>query len=155
MRALECLAALAISLVLAGCKGSETLDREDPSQNPAAPVAATPPATGASATAAPATVATPRLPGQPAVPGATAPVPASPDAGLPSDAGVGQDAGRADAAAGASGSTADKLKACADKCQPVLQGCLTPTFSADAGLQVKDPKACEAAFNACQAACKP
>jgi hypothetical protein len=151
MRALECLAALAIPLLLAGCRGSETLEREDPSQNPAAPVAATPPAAPASAAAAAtATVVNPRLPGQPATPGTTNPAPASPDAGLP------QDAGRADAAAaGGTGSTADKLKACADKCQPVLQGCLTPTFSADAGLQVKDPKACEAAFNACQAACKP
>lgn len=72
--------------------------------------------------------------------------------------GAGTDAGASDAAAPPTdaGSVSGKLSACFQKCQGILASCATPTFPADGGLpQIKDPKACEAAFETCRAACAP
>ena len=90
----------------------------------------------------------------------TTPKPAgsTPDAGVPPDAGK-SDAATPDAAtpdAGADSGSIVKAKACADKCQGVLQSCLTPSFPKDGGLpQLKDPAACQAAFDTCRVACTP
>ena len=89
-----------------------------------------------------------------------APTPATPttttklDAGAPTDAGTAVvDAGQhVDAGAPANGT----FKACSEKCQAVLVGCALPQISKDGGLPtIKDPVACQAAANACIAACTP
>lgn len=79
------------------------------------------------------------------------------DASIPFDGSFPFDAGKTDAAAPADGGAAStKLKACADKCQGIMATCLTPTIPTDGGLpQIKDPAACQAAANACKAACSP
>jgi hypothetical protein len=83
----------------------------------------------------------------------TTPTPASkPDAGASSDAGATTDA----AAPSDAGAASSSLKVCAEKCQAVLQNCLTPVFPKDGGLpQIKDPAACQAAAEACRTGCKP
>ena len=76
------------------------------------------------------------------------------DAGAPTDAGAGTaDAGKVvDAGTAANGT----MKACADKCQAVLQGCALPQIPKDGGLPtLKDPAACQAAAAACLTACTP
>lgn len=76
------------------------------------------------------------------------------DAGAPTDAGAGTaDAGKVvDAGTAANGT----MKACADKCQAVLQGCALPQLPKDGGLPtLKDPAACQAAAAACLTACTP
>jgi hypothetical protein len=80
-----------------------------------------------------------------------------PDAGQPVDAGTPTDAGKADAAAPADAGTASaKLKACADKCGAVLASCYGPSIPTDGGFPtIKDPKTCQAAFDACRASCTP
>lgn len=77
------------------------------------------------------------------------------DAGTPLDAGaITVDAGTvSDAGAAAANGT---VKACAEKCQAVLQGCALPQIPTDGGLPtLKDPAACQAAATACIAACRP
>lgn len=80
------------------------------------------------------------------------------DAGTPSDAGASKDGGdppKSDAGT-ASSANSEKLKACAAKCQSVLQSCLTPQFSPDGGLPtIKDPAACQAAAETCRSSCTP
>jgi hypothetical protein len=76
----------------------------------------------------------------------------SPVATTKLDAGVITDAGTVKVTdAGAANGT---FKACSEKCQAVLQGCAIPQIPKDGGLpQFKDPVACQAAANACFAAC--
>jgi hypothetical protein len=79
-----------------------------------------------------------------------------PDAGSPADAGKGDAAAPGDAGTSDAGSTTSaKLKACAEKCQAVMQSCLTPSFTDSGVPQIKDPAACQAAANACRAGCLP
>jgi hypothetical protein len=134
---------LLAALLVPACK---TVDKDEsvpvPSAAPSASTTADPLAT-ATATAAPPPVAPPPA----------APTPKL-DAGAPHDAGtVGVDAGKVVDAGGAANGT---LKACSEKCQAVLQGCAIPQISTDGGLpKLKDPVACQAAANACFAACTP
>ena len=158
MRAPERLASLLISLVLAGCTGGsdtgEAVPPAAPGSSAAPGGAASPPSTEPTA----ASTGAGQRPSQPST-GPTAsgkPSSGAPDAGLPEagppDAGL-QDAAVADSGSG-SGST--KMKACADKCQAAMQSCLMPSFPKDGGLpQVKDPSACQAAFEGCRTACAP
>lgn len=100
----------------------------------------------------------------PVVPQPIAPVPAV-KTPAPVGAGTKADAGApvADAGAGATtdagttgGVLSGKLAACASKCQGILQSCLTPAFPADGGFpQIKDPKACQTAFETCSTGCVP
>lgn len=164
MRTRERLVALLLPLCVAACSSSGEKDeavpgpRPDPSAPsavPGAPVGATgvieqpgsqPPSTRPTTTATKPTTTTPDA-------GVT------PDAGTQADAGAKADAGAhadAGAQADAGGGSAGKLKACTDRCQGVLQSCLTPTIPPDGGLpQIKDPAACQKAFQDCQKACAP
>jgi hypothetical protein len=146
---------LAASSGLAGCKSSNDSDEAPaapPAASPAPPPAQLPVATGVVPTTPP-TAAAPAAPPRVAAPGQPTSVPATspvPDAGAPADA------GKPDAAAADTGIFPGKLAACAEKCQGILQSCLTPTFPADGGLpQPKDPKVCQSAFDTCRAACTP
>jgi hypothetical protein len=107
------------------------------------------------ASAAPTTTATTPAPITP-TPAATTPPTTTTklDAGAPTDAGAATiDAGQV---VDAGTATNAKVKACADKCQGVLQGCALPQIPTDGGLPtLKDPAACQAAAVACFAACKP
>ena len=148
MRAANLFAILAVSSCLVSCNKSSDDAEQQPI--PVNTVATTPPVADAAAPpqTPPAANPPPVVP-----PKATTPAPAGQtDAGTkPADAGTSTDAG-----ATGTGSPSDKLAACAQKCQGVLASCATPTFPADGGLpQPKDPKACQAAFDACVAACKP
>jgi hypothetical protein len=146
---------LAASSGLAGCKSSSDSD-EAPAALPTAsltpPAAQLPVATGP-VPATPPPAATPAAPPRAVAPGQPTPAPA---ASPRPDAGTSADAGKPDAAAADTGSFPGKLAACAEKCQGILQGCLTPTFPADGGLpQPKDPKVCQSAFDTCRTACAP
>jgi hypothetical protein len=77
------------------------------------------------------------------------------DASLPADAGKGDAGAPGDAGAGDAGSASARLKACAEKCQAVMQACLTPSFTDSGVPQIKDPAACQAAAEACRAGCAP
>jgi hypothetical protein len=147
MRAAKLLAILAVSSCLAGCKNKDDTDT--------VPTIAVPPAV----TVPPLPAATAPVPVQPPVvtPPVVAPKPGTqplPDGGKPPvDAGAPVDAGKPPADAGAAG---DKLTGCFNKCQGILQNCLTPTFPADGGFpQPKDPKLCQTAFETCRVACTP
>ena len=129
------------ALLVPGCK---TADKQEDVEAGAAPLA-----TVATADPLPAATAAPTV----IVPAPT-PIPAGTtvklDAGAPTDAGAPKPA---DAGAAAANGT---FKACAEKCQAVLAGCAIPTLPKDGGLpQLKDPVACQAAANACAAACTP
>ncbi len=92
--------------------------------------------------------------------GTTSKPPIAADAGTSADAGASKDAGDTPKADGgtvdAGSANADKLKACAAKCQSVMQSCLTPSIPADGGFpQLKDPAACQAAAETCRASCTP
>ena len=130
------------ALLVSGCK---TADKQEDVEAGVAPLAsiATADPLRAATTAAPTVI----------VPTPT-PIPAGTtvklDAGAPTDAGAPKPA---DAGAAAANGT---FKACSEKCQAVLAGCAFPTLSKDGGLpQIKDPVACQAAANACFAACTP
>src|SRR5512132_313343 len=138
---------LVAALLAPACK---TVDKEEDIVD----ASLIPPALSVTAPVPAATTAAPIVP----VPTA-APPPATTttklDAGAPTDAGAAAtvDAGKvADAGAAANGT----MKACADKCQAVLQGCALPQISKDGGLPtLKDPAACQAAAAACLTACTP
>lgn len=136
---------LLAALLVSGCKTGQKEDEVDASLLP-------PAASVATADPLPAvTTATPVVPVPTPTPTATAP---KLDAGAPSDAGAGTDAGKATVDAGTA--TPGKFAGCAAKCQAVLQGCAIPEIPKDGGLpQLKDPVACQAAANACFAACAP
>ncbi|MEP7127089.1 MAG: hypothetical protein ABJE95_39515 [Byssovorax sp.] len=128
------------ALLVSGCT---TADKQDEPDASLLPVATADPIPAAS-TAAPTVIAPTPVP---------VPVPVGttvkPDAGAPTDAGAPKPA---DAGAAANGT----FKACSEKCQALLAGCAIPTFPKDGGLpQIKDPVACQAAANACVAACTP
>ncbi|WP_104981493.1 hypothetical protein [Sorangium cellulosum] len=169
MRATKLLAVFAVTtatpglLALTACKSSDETEEIAPLPGDAAAPAATAPlptATGTTPPATPTTAAPPAAATAKATPAQPAPAGASLldagiallDAGAPKDAGTTTDGGtKTDA-----GALSTKLEACATKCQSILQSCLTPTFPADGGLpKLKDPKACEASFNACHTACAP
>jgi hypothetical protein len=148
MRAANLFAILAASSCLVSCNKSNDTEQPPIPVNTGAP---TPPVADAAAPpqTPPAANPPPVVP-----PKATTPTPAPAgqvDAGTtPVDAGTSTDAG-----ATGTGTPSDKLAACAQKCQGVLASCATPTFPTDGGFpQPKDPKACQAAFDACVAACK-
>lgn len=130
------------ALLVSGCK---TVEKDgDPPDAMALPLAsvATADPLPAATTAAPTVVAPTPTP----VATTTA---AKLDAGAPSDAGAPK---IADAGAAANGT----FKACSEKCQAMLAGCAIPQIPKDGGLpQLKDPVACQAAANACVAACTP
>jgi hypothetical protein len=77
------------------------------------------------------------------------------DASSPADAGKGDAAAPGDAGTGDAGSASARLRACAEKCQAVMQACLTPSFTDSGVPQIKDPAACKAAADACRAGCAP
>lgn len=131
---------------------------QEPATTGAAPQSEKP-ATAAGAMEGPAGNTTP-----PAVGGNPVTAPKNPaDAGTSTDAGTSADAGdapKADAGAADAGagstSNAEKLKACAQKCQSSMQACLTPDTPKPGELpKLKDPAACQAAAEACRAACSP
>ena len=138
---------LLAALLAPACKTAEK--EED-----AADASLLPPAATVASAAPPATATTP-APVTP-TPAATTPPTTTTklDAGAPTDAGAATvDAGQV---ADAGSATSAKMKACADKCQGVLQGCALPQIPTDGGLPtLKDPAACQAAAVACFAACKP
>ncbi len=131
---------LLAALLVSGCKTADK--QEDVEAGAALPTVATADPLPAATTAAPVVVVpTPT----PTPVGTTAKL----DAGAPADAGA---AKVADAGTAANGT----FKACAEKCQAVLAGCAIPQLPKDGGLpQLKDPVACQAAANACIAACTP
>jgi hypothetical protein len=129
------------ALLVSGCKTADKQEDVEAGTAPLASVATADPLPAAT-TAAPTVI----------VPTPT-PVPAGTtvklDAGAPTDAGAPKPV---DAGTAANGT----FKACAEKCQGVLAGCAIPTLPKDGGLpQIKDPVACQAAANACIAACTP
>lgn len=146
---------LSATVALAACGVFRTTDEEEtPSIVPSAPAAGasdTPAAQPGPGTAAGAATGA----------GQASPVTPTPatGTGIKPDAGTTvTDAGKPDAAAptDAGSATSAKLKACADKCQGVLASCATPTIPTDGGFPTfKDPTACQAAFDACRAACTP
>jgi hypothetical protein len=148
-------AVFAASQGLAGCKSESDEDA------PPVPSAVAVPAPVATVSGAAPSIPAPVVPA-PVVPAPVTPTPApaaagaKADAGAPvADPGAATDAGKSDAGA-ADGALSGKLAACASKCQGVLQNCLTPAFPADGGFpQMKDPKACQTAFDACRAGCAP
>lgn len=146
MRTFEILAVVAASTLLSACKDDNanvnlTMD------------AAVPPPPVVVDAAAP--VPTPVVP--PPTPVVTPPTTPKGTATTGAGTGTSLDAGASDAAAPTdAGAMSGKLSACFQKCQGILASCATPTFPADGGLpQIKDPKACEAAFETCRAACAP
>jgi len=158
MRAFVSFVALMIPLCIAGCTGSD--DTASPTPDPgssAAPGAAAPgaaPLAGATGAAQQQPGTTPASPTTPS----NKPDASKADAGV-TDAGIVDsgvaDSGKADASAPDAGTGAAKMRACIDKCQPIMQSCLTPTFT-DAGIpKVKDPKLCQAELDKCRAACTP
>ncbi len=145
-RALVALPAVPLVLWLAavGCKTAERADDgTTPSAAPSASAAPT------AATAEPSQTAAP-----PPHPTVVTPLP-RPDGGAPTDAGAAVDAGKP--AATDAGAASAKFKACFEKCQAALTGCLTPVIP-DGGGRLPLPPApatCQAAFATCQAACTP
>jgi hypothetical protein len=132
---------LLAALFVSGCKTADKQDEIDAGAAPLASVATADPLPAAP-TAAPTVVAPTPTP----VATTTA---AKLDAGAPADAGAVK---IVDAGAAANGT----FKACAEKCQALLAGCAIPQIPKDGGLpQLKDPVACQAAANACVAACTP
>lgn len=135
---------LLVALLAPACK---TVDKEED----IADASLIPPAMSVATPLPAATTAAPIMP-TPTVP--PPPVTTKLDAGAPTDAGAGTaDAGKVvDAGTAANGT----MKACADKCQAVLQGCALPQLPKDGGLPtLKDPAACQAAAAACLTACTP
>jgi hypothetical protein len=138
------------TLTLSGCGLLGDKDEEGGlSPTPSAPPSAAP-------TDTPGAQPLPATTGAATPPGKTptiSPPASKPDAGAPSDAGASTPDAAAPSDAGAASSS---LKVCAEKCQAVLQNCLTPVFPKDGGFpQIKDPAACQAAADACRAGCKP
>jgi hypothetical protein len=151
------LLSLSATVALAACGVFRTTDEEDvPPLVPSAPAAGatdTPAAQPGPGTAAGAATGAGAGQASPVTPTPVAGTGIKPDAGTPVS-----DAGKPDAAAptDAGSTTSAKLKACSDKCQGVLTSCATPTIPQDGGLPTfKDPAACQAAFDACRAACTP
>lgn len=127
---------VAVALVACKDKGSEadaSVPLPTPGATTAAPPAEPPPAT---------TAATVTAPAHPVV---------AHDAGAPDAAPAASalaDAGKPPTDAGAA--APNTLKACFDKCQAAMQGCVAPQPG-----KLGNPAACTAAAAACQAACKP
>jgi hypothetical protein len=130
------------ALLVSGCKTADKQEDVEAGTAPLASVATADPLPAAT-TAAPTVI----VPTPTPIPAGT---PVKLDAGAPTDAGAPKPA---DAGAAAANGT---FKACSEKCQAVLVGCAIPTLPKDGGLpQIKDPAACQAAANACFAACTP
>jgi hypothetical protein len=152
MRTFEILAVVVASTLLSACKNDNadaplTLDAAAPVPTPVMPPSVMPPSVMPPPT--PTVVPHPAAPKGTVATGGGA---ALPGTGTLVDAGASDVTAPPADAGGASG----KLAACFQKCQGILASCATPTFPADGGLpQIKDPKACEAAFETCRAACAP
>jgi len=148
--------ALVLSLAV-GLLVAEACKKDDDTAPVAADAEAPPPPPAAADAAAPPTEPPPVVP--------PTPVPVTPtqtkDAGT-TDAGK-TDAGKTDGGATDAGTKPDaattgggNFQACLAKCQAALAGCLTPQPGKDGGLPtLGDPSKCNAARDACQAACKP
>jgi hypothetical protein len=152
-----CCSPLLVLALVAGCKTAEKQE-DEVDAGATAPATTTEPSASATATAtAPLVVSPPIRPTPSTADAGTTP---TADAGTTAitDAGTTttSDAGTTGADAGVAAGAAAAFKACSEKCQAILQGCVIPTPSKDGGLpQIKDPVACQAAATACVAACRP
>ncbi len=148
-------AVLSLALVTAAllaCKKKDDADTAPSATLPTTPetpvapeTTETPPTTDPTTTAAP----SPNSPATPAKPG-TVPKPTTSAAPSTADAGTAAAKDAGSAPKPASGPS----KECVQKCQGVMQTCLTPR-TGDGGMpQLPDPTKCQQAFTDCQAACK-
>jgi len=146
------------SLIVSSAISACGVFRSSDDEAPIAPATSTP--TDPTAPAAPLGTAVGTA--EPGRPPPAAPVTPSikPDGGA--DAASTADGGKGDAGtsgdggtSGDAGSTSARLKACAEKCQAVMQSCLTPSFTDSGVPQIKDLAACQAAAKACRDGCAP